>query len=785
MLAHSACQQPGSMPQTYEEHIRNVYAHARKNIGVLDGSVLQKATLLAALFHDLGKLDTHNQKVLASNTKEPLVIRHEDAGVAYCLNIYNKTSQEEYIYAAFFISCHHRNMVDKPWKYNTEGLCNSIFGGVKTKQKTKLNANGLRITTFNETLNEYTFRYVDEHLKEYVEAHNSILRDLEQDVQDITNSKRKYGVPTAIDIRMAMSVFIDADHSDAATHAGFKYEKPPELKPKEREKLLDKRVESLSKGKMRYSVIRSRMETYNSCARFKFGNNKFINFFAPTGSGKTYGNMKLALRVAQRNNYKKVFVIVPYTNIINQTVDDYRNNIVEIDELQHTVVNEIHSKVEYQSGLRQYSHQWDAPINVSTSIQFFETMFSNHPSSMRKLHHFVNSVVVLDEYHTAMPHHFWKLTLCGMKQLANKYNITFIFSSGSPIEYWDIFPDMDVQPKNVNAKWLQKDLNAFEERRRTYKEDTCNIGEVQNDQELLQHFEKKAFYNNTLKKHTLVVTNTIANAVLIAHTIKQRHSECDVYHLSTCITPEDRESILREVHARTQTPDNPIILVATSIVECGIDFKNFKIGFREECPMNSLVQFGGRINRNREYRYGNIYTWRFHPDWIAESDYSQNPRLRNEIDISEGITVSPENCTNVTGETIRVTDENIIRRHRRNPPTSNNLVEFEKSLLFNTVDHHYDIIENRQVNVIIDDFIINHMERGRYLPSYIINRHSIPVYRHKIVKENGENGPWRNFIEDRTINGETVYKWIGRYDKNYGVYAEIMDVNIPVEQAPF
>ena len=72
-LAHTARREKGIPVQEYAVHIQRVHDDAAANadraadFSAKYGAVLRKAVRLAALFHDLGKLDAANQKVLAGH----------------------------------------------------------------------------------------------------------------------------------------------------------------------------------------------------------------------------------------------------------------------------------------------------------------------------------------------------------------------------------------------------------------------------------------------------------------------------------------------------------------------------------------------------------------------------------------------------------------------------------------------------------------------------------------------------------------------------------------------
>jgi len=92
------------------------------------------------------------------------------------------------------------------------------------------------------------------------------------------------------------------------------------------------------------------------------------------------------------------------------------------------------------------------------------------------------------------------------------------------------------------------------------------------------------------------VFNTIKTTANIALALKDELGSERVLHLSTCLTPEHREIILKEVIEKIKRNET-FILVATTCVEFGLDL-SFKKGFREIGPVINILQLLGRINRD-------------------------------------------------------------------------------------------------------------------------------------------------------------------------------------------
>ena len=129
---------------------------------------------------------------------------------------------------------------------------------------------------------------------------------------------------------------------------------------------------------------------------------------SPVGSRKTTAIMAHLLKVAKHKHLRRVIVVLPFTNIIDQSVDVYRKALVTSDEDATEIVAAHHHKAEFDDPpSRQFAYLWHAPVVVTTAVQFFETLAAGKPAALRKLHEVPGSAIFIDESHTALPTHLW------------------------------------------------------------------------------------------------------------------------------------------------------------------------------------------------------------------------------------------------------------------------------------------------------------------------------------------------------------------------------------------
>lgn len=302
----------------------------------------------------------------------------------------------------------------------------------------------------------------------------------------------------------------------------------------------------------------------------------------PTGGGKTLAAMAFALRHAEKHGLHRVIVAIPFTSIIEQTAEEYRqvfgkNNVVEyhsaIDFAKETLRN------------RLASENWDAPVVVTTTVQLFESLFANRTSSVRKLHSLVRSIVILDEAQTVAPRLLPPIVHI-LSSLVRDLGSTLVVSTATQPAW-----TREVLPRQM--RWALEEV-------REICSDSLNLPAR------LQRVRATFIGDDSIPyadlaplvaRHpsSLSIVHRRADARFLCEQLDEIGGDFEAIHLSALMSPAHRSDVLRRLKARLKAR-LPIRCVATQLVEAGIDI-DFPVVFRALAGVDALAQAAGRCNR--------------------------------------------------------------------------------------------------------------------------------------------------------------------------------------------
>lgn len=334
----------------------------------------------------------------------------------------------------------------------------------------------------------------------------------------------------------------------------------------------------------------------------------------PTGGGKTLASLAFALDHAIHHRLRRVIFVIPFTSIVEQNAAVFRRALGALGE---AAVLEHHSAFveqpptrgdpeKYQAGqkLRLAMENWDAPIVVTTAVQFFESLFAARPSQCRKLHNIAGSVVVLDETQT-LPLKLIRPCVAAIDELARNYRASVVLCTATQ-------PALEA-PRFAGG--LENVRELAPEPPRLYLElervRVRHIG-ILDDETLAGHLRSR--------EQVLCIVNNRRHA----RAVYQAMQDLDgARHLTTLMCARHRSEVLAEVRQLLQN-GQPCRLVATSLIEAGVDV-DFPTVLRAEAGLDSIAQAAGRCNREgrrtRDASEVLVFT-------TANDDWAPPPELR-------------------------------------------------------------------------------------------------------------------------------------------------------------
>lgn len=415
---------------------------------------------------------------------------------------------------------------------------------------------------------------------------------------------------TDLYVRMLFSALVDADFLDTEKHflcgAGRSASKlnPAELLARLSEakgSKSRKALEEATTGEAR-ELARLRNNIYDQCAKAGELPQGFFNLTVPTGGGKTLAGMAFALAHAARHNLRRVIVVIPYLSIIEQNADEYRRTL---DPNGEGIVIENHSAVvqplreegaEIRSPLEYAAENWDAPVIVTTAVQFVESLFANRPSRCRKLHNIARSVVLLDEAQT-LPAHLLHPLLSAMRELKESYGVSFVFSTATQFAFRRSFSLKPGFKEGETTNIIESAGDVFKRLQRVRYEFPKGE-EKQSWQEIALQVQAQ--------QQALCVVNTRRHARDLWEEVKRTASKDagkSVFHLSSAMCAEHRLATIgsaenpQEASIRWRLKNGlPCHVISTQLIEAGVDL-DFPLVLRALAPLDSIVQAAGRCNR--------------------------------------------------------------------------------------------------------------------------------------------------------------------------------------------
>lgn len=403
-------------------------------------------------------------------------------------------------------------------------------------------------------------------------------------------------------VRMLFSCLIDADRLDterfmdnASWQKRGGHATISELQPK-----LENYLQTLQSATADTAVNRLRRKVLEQCMQTATGMKGFYSLTVPTGGGKTLSSLAWAIKHAVTHSMSRIIIAIPYTSIIVQTAGLLKEIFGEENVLEHhSHFNPDDIKSENaREKAKLATENWDYPIIVTTNVQLFESMFSNHPSNCRKLHNIVNAVIILDEVQT-LPIGFLQPIVDAMKAYRQLFGVSFLLTTASQ-------PVLSGLIEGVNPQARFKGIDSITE---IIPEDFALYNQLRRVTLHIDH-TGDTYDNIAVKvaKHdrVLCIVNTRKDAKELFDRLPDNGLK---FHLSRMMCPAHISQTISHIKNLLKSPSHPILrVVATQLVEAGVDI-DFPVVFRQEAGLDSILQAAGRCNREGKNALGHTYVF--------------------------------------------------------------------------------------------------------------------------------------------------------------------------------
>lgn len=438
----------------------------------------------------------------------------------------------------------------------------------------------------------------------------------------------------------------------------------------------------------------------------------------PTGSGKTLCSLKLALESGK----KRIIYVIPYTSIIEQTANKFEKMFGDVlPVLQH------HSNYSYDGNteeekktaekLKRTCENWDAPLIITTSVQFFQSIYHYKGSALRKLHNLRDSVIVFDEIHL-IPTELLRPCLKAVGYITKYLNSEALFLSATMPDYSKLF---DKFLPDVNYNKLVTDRTNFKYFKKCEYKDKGKT--------TLETIAENA----SRCKNALIVVNTKKTAAELYSLVQG-----EKYHLSANMTPAHRSRVIEVVRNKLENGEH-ITVVSTSLVEAGVDL-DFNTVFRQLSGLDSILQAGGRCNREGKDDKGYVYVF------DIDETYRKGSDLAMRINKTKGLLekyqdITSYDCIKEYYDGIfdfnqsRIAENSIAKYNEQSNSFDRQGLMSPYSIPFRSYAMQFEYISADTISIVIDDpndqtchELVETLRNGDMSVRRALQKYSVSVY---------------------------------------------------------
>lgn len=661
--------------QTIKEHLLGTAEKAADN----SNELMRPLAYILGMVHDIGKYAEDFQKRLDGSSAK---YEHSTCGAIELSNIVENDIQEKMTYMLqYCIAGHHTGLPDGGTSVDLAETDTTLHARLKRRK------NYVGTADYSSYKDEIELKLPD---------YDAVQAELSKS-KDGVDFFEKYAFFT----RYLFSCLTDADFIDTEKFCNPDIDRNLKYDFEKTELAVDDKFKSFILD----TPLKQARNVLQEQAIYSSSENSRISILnMPTGSGKTLCSMKIALKKLREHTKKRIIYVIPYTSIIEQTAEIFEGIFGEhIDIVQH------HSNYCYDTDnvndstaekLKRSTENWDAPIIITTSVQFFQSLYHYKGSSLRKLHNMADSVIIFDEVHM-IPLHCIQPCLRGIGYITKYLNSEVIFLSATMPDYSEYFAKFT---GDSSFKELIPDKTAYHYFRK------CRynyIGETS-----LESVAAKADEYNS----SLIIVNSRKTAREMYNLLSGKK-----YHLSTYMTPNDRSEIISKI--RKNLNKEKITVVSTSLVEAGVDL-DFEAVFRQLAGLDNILQSGGRCNRDGRREYGDVFIFETDEKPLSEIKIRASivkQMLENGMDLD-----SDDSIKEYYRRLFRYNDDKIGDK------TIANMTNGVDNIPFRKFAEEFDYINDETVSVVINnneetEKLLSQLEYGGINAKRRLQRYSVSL----------------------------------------------------------